>query len=346
MGKSDAEQGCPPPEEFLTDQLEQRVRKIADAMEDERLYPGVTRVSVRAVLVVLGELGHLDGVYDQWVRAEDSLAELTAELERDRGRDIGFTGTALSIADALDVEAQRALAAAGSVHPRFAEGHQAGAKAFRERLERRAAEIRRGSDNRVHPTMPSVAPSSGGSQEEQEEEQEDRPSVPSNRPSGDAWLDRVAKRAERAAWDAWLDELAWRVAAMLERPTPYSDVDFGRSVLSIARAVGAARCSPWDHYSPVGATHRALQLRLVQRWSSVGFTAAEIHWRNALAKELREQAAYTAGGSGRVGGDFVSGFNLACNRISAALTRRAQEIAIPDHLVETDVMDMMHRASS
>nr|BFE30438.1 hypothetical protein GCM10010200_026890 [Actinomadura rugatobispora] len=87
-----------------------------------------------------------------------------------------------------------------------------------------------------------------------------------------------------------------------------------------------------DYLGAAEDERRELQQRIAHAWSSASIAKEEIDWRNALAKELRDQARFTSGGSGRVGGDFVSGFNLACNRITAALNERAHQVTVPDYL--------------
>jgi hypothetical protein len=117
------------------------------------------------------------------------------------------------------------------------------------------------------------------------------------------WTGKIA----RVLKDSTVD--ADKVAAALLSGLPLRDFDHALQELAEVEAALRAQCR-----------------RPPPPWLDYRLTEHEHRWRYTVAEELQRQAAFVRPGTGRVGDDFVTGFNAASNRIAQMLRDRAHEI--------------------
>ena len=279
---------------------------------------GTALALAREAQAVLWELRDFDAARELWAHTEGRIAEVTSELTVDRRIDPEIYGTDGKISSALSANLLFALRGTGPGPAGYTEGYRAGCEAFRQQVDRRITEIRLNDDLEIHPP---------GSREDFSCGQYKPSFVQVN-------FSAVNKRLPSDRLE-WREELSGRVAAVLERFWEYSGV---REGLPVARLLVAELSELSDFELVALNLPKAeealyeLECQLARRWSEAGLTIEEIQWRNALAGELREQAAKVSGNTGWSGDNFIRGFTMASNKLARSFGTQAEKIAVPGHL--------------
>jgi hypothetical protein len=313
--------GRPDPGTFESGEDERRQHRIASAITRVLRVAdfGTALALAREVQAVLRELRDFDAARELWVRTEGLITEVTSELTVNRRIGPDIYGADGKISSALGVQQQLALQGVGSGPDGYTAGYRAGCDAFRQQVDRRITEIKlNDSDLEIH---------SVGAHEDF--------SCRGYWPGfAQVRFDATCKRLPSDRLEL-REQLSARAAAVLERFQAYSGVSDG---LPAARLI-VAELSELDDFEVVARNLpkaemalSKLEHQLAKRWSAAALTIEKIQWRNALAGELREQAAKVSANAGWTGDDFVRGFTMASNRLSGSFRTQADKIAVPDHL--------------
>ncbi|MBQ1024927.1 hypothetical protein [Micromonospora sp. C95] len=299
----------------MVDADQQRRSTVATVLA--RALPGtaadVPLAMAREILDVLPDLRLLDDARAAQATMEQTIERVQAELDRSPWTvELPPPGTDLS--EALRDEARLLRRNTATRTGPNAIGFAAGSDAFVRSLEARASTVP--AQSRPDPAGNSPAPSVPDDRPNKvrlavELHVAGLPTDPALRAQDRRTL--VGNELVRYGLDTGVNstELASTIANLVLAALP--EIDTLPEVLDALRASEDELRSLWQ--------------RLAEEQANCGLTEPEIRWRNALARELRQQADSVTPNAGMTD-SFTIGFSLASQGLARKLRARADEIVV------------------
>ncbi|MBQ1047380.1 hypothetical protein KBX50_02625 [Micromonospora sp. C51] len=299
----------------MVDADQQRRSTVATVLA--RALPGtaadVPLAMAREILDVLPDLRLLDDARAAQATLEQTIERVQAELDRSPWTvELPPPGTSLS--EALRAEARLLRRTTATKTGTYAIGFTAGFDAFVRALEARATTV--GPQPR-----PGVATDSSA------------PVVPDERPNSVrlAVSSRVAGLpADPAAREEYRRILIGNELVRYGHDTGVNSTEMASAIANLVLAALPEIDTLPEARDALQAREEellALWHRLAVAQAECGLNAAETRWRNALARELRQQADTVTPNAGMTD-SFTIGFSLANQSLARKLRARADEISV------------------